>query len=375
MLVGHARHGRSEDGFAAFHKMQEEGLKPDKVTFLTILSACNHPKFLERGKQLHAQITTARFDSDVRLGNALVKMYTQCGRLEEAQQVFDKLARKDMISWTALLNSYIKFKKVKEARDIFDKMPKRDIICWNSMISGYAKVGDGQKALELLHQMENERVAPDCMTYVVLLNACARIRSLPNALDFHSRVLISGFEGDLYVQNAVIDMYIKCGSVETAKQIFEKMPRRDVVSWNSLLFGLVHSGQRREALDLFLRMQAEKTTRPDGLTFLAVLSACKKEGLFVEASIYFNLMKRDYKIKPTWKHYSLLSKDGVPFKSQLTPKSNAGSGCGSSSSSGAATEDGSDCLVPPEVAKTITADAEKSSDASPSNITSTETIT
>lgn len=373
MLVGHARHGRSEDGFAAFHKMQEEGLKPDKVTFLTILSACNHPKFLERGKKIHAQITMAGFDSDVRLGNALVKMYTQCGRLEEAQQVFDKLARKDMISWTALLNSYIKFKKVKEARDIFDKMPKRDIICWNSMISGYAKVGDGQKALELLHQMEKERVVPDCMTYVVLLNACARIRSLPKALDFHSRVLISGFEGDLYVQNAVIDMYIKCGSVETAKQIFEKMPRRDVVSWNSLLFGLVHSGQRREALDLFLRMQADKTTRPDGLTFLAVLSACKKEGLFVEASIYFNLMKRDYKIKPTWKHYSLLSKDGVPFKSQSTPKSNAGSGCGSSSS--AAAEDGSDCLVPPEVAKTITAGAEKSSDASPSNNTSTETIT
>lgn len=373
MLVGHARHGRSEDGFAAFHKMQEEGLKPDKVTFLTILSACNHPKFLERGKQIHAQITMARFDSDVRLGNALVKMYTQCGRLEEAQQVFDKLARKDMISWTALLNSYIKFKKVKEARDIFDKMPKRDIVCWNSMISGYAKVGDGKKALELLHQMEEERVVPDCMTYVVLLNACARIRSLPKALDFHSRVLISGFEGDLYVQNAVIDMYIKCGSVETAKQIFEKMPRRDVVSWNSLLFGLVHSGQRREALDLFLRMQADRTTRPDGLTFLAVLSACKKEGLFVEASIYFDLMKRDYKIKPTWKHYSLLSKDGIPFKSQLTPKSNVGSGCESSSS--AATEDGSDCLVPPEVAKTITAGAEKSSDASPSKNTSTETIT
>lgn len=288
--------------------MQQDGCTPDKVTYLSILSACNSPKALQQGKQIHAQIIKARMETDVRLGNALVIMYANCGSLSSAQQVFDSLSRKDVVSWTSLLNAYIKFGQVPNARTIFDKMPKRDVVSWNSMINGYAKSSQGGKAVELFHQMEKENIKPDDMTYVGVLKACAGMGSLQQGLDIHSRVLIAGFESDLYVQNALVDMYIKCGSLETARNFFDKMQKRDVVSWNVMIFGFSKRGFGKEAVELYERMLSAGA-KPDSITFAGVLSACKNEGLVEELRSYFASMRRDYGIKPTWQHYNLLSRE------------------------------------------------------------------
>lgn len=307
MIAGYVHQGCTEEAYALFCKMQQEGVKPDKVTLLSVLGACTNPKTLQRGKEIHALITKAGFESDVRLGNALISMYAKCGSIPCARQVFDKMPEKDIISWTAVMNLYCKCGSVLEAHQIFARMPKRDVVAWNAMISGYARLKRGEKALELFHQMERENAVPDSVTFTSALNACASIASLEKGKEIHSQVVKAGFGTYSFVQNALVDMYTKCRKLATARELFDRIVDRDVVTWNAMILGYAQNKQGKEALVLYERMVTEGV-KPDRVTFIAVLLACRNEGLMEDRRRYFTSMRQDHGIKPTWQHYNLLSR-------------------------------------------------------------------
>eukprot|EP01018_Ginkgo_biloba_P026238 Gb_36365 [translate_table: standard] len=274
MIGGYAKEGQCEETLKVYHQMQRAGIQPDEFTFPLILKACANLSALQQGKEIHYHIVRNGFESDVFVGAALVDMYAKCGSIENARQVFDKMSRRDLVSWTA-------------------------------MISGYSQNGHASEALALFDQMQLADETPDPVTLVSVLSACTDLGALQQGKWVHNCIIRSGFDSNIYVGSALIDMYAKCGSVKIARQLFDKMSTRNVVSWSAMIAGYGMHGQGEEALALFSRM-LETGLKPNYITFVAVLSACSHAGLVDEGWKYFECMSRDYGIKPRLKHYACI---------------------------------------------------------------------
>ncbi|CAK9856717.1 unnamed protein product, partial [Sphagnum jensenii] len=311
MIAAYAKEGYTDDAFKLFYQMDEDDLKPDKAAYISILTACVSPALLEQGKQIHCQIIKDGLQTDVRVANALISMYVRCGSMVDAHQIFDNLPQRDVVSWTAIIGRYSQHHmysrcgSVEDARKVFDKLPRRDVISWTAMISACAQHGLGKEAISLFWQMEQEGVKPDKVTFNTVLNACASLAVLDKGRQVHACIIEAGFERDVFVGNALVDMYSKAGSLEDARQAFDNISLRDVVSWSTMILAYAQHGHGQEALQLFEQMQ-EEGVKPDLITFMGVLSACSNVGLVDEGQRYFQSMSRDHALTPTVEHYGCM---------------------------------------------------------------------
>jgi len=168
---------------------------------------------------------------------------------------------------------YAKYGSIEEAWTVFEKMPSRNVVTWTTIILGHLQYQRWQRALELFEKMRQEGVQPDSVTFVGVLNACASILTLEEGRCVHQQTVEFGCDSDVFVGNSLVDMYAKCGSIEDAWRVFNKMPSRNVVPWNAMVLGHVKCGQGQKALELFQQMQ-QKGVRPNSVTFVGVLKAC-----------------------------------------------------------------------------------------------------
>ncbi|CAM6092735.1 unnamed protein product [Calypogeia fissa] len=255
-----------------FRQMQQEGLEPNSVSFVAVLKACASLGALDVGMNIHEQIIYLGMESDVVLGNGLIDMYAKCGRVNDAWRVFKM-------------------------------MPTRSVVSWNTMIHGYVKCGQGQMALETYERMQRDGMEPDSVTFVGMLNACASLAALEQGKALHEQILRKGLEGDIFVANSLVDMYAKCGNIEYASSVFNKMCTRNLVSWNVMLGGRSMHGHATEALAHFERMCAEGVEM-DKVTFVSLIAACSHAGLVDEGVNYFNSMSSFYGIPSATENYA-----------------------------------------------------------------------
>jgi len=151
--------------------------------------------------------------------------------------------------------------------------------------------------------MQGVGVKPDLKTFASVLSACADLAAVEQGMEIHKEIIISGFQIDaLSVQNALLDMYAKCGIIEKARDVFDKMHKRDVVSWNTIIAGNAMHGYGKGALQLFDQMQ-NLGIEPNHVTLLGVLSACCHAGLVAEGRQYFDCMSQNYNVTPRMEHY------------------------------------------------------------------------
>eukprot|EP01018_Ginkgo_biloba_P025036 Gb_28343 [translate_table: standard] len=272
MIAGCTHHGHMEKALRLFCKMQQAGVKVNPFTYASMLTACACLAVLEQGKQVHAHIIIRGFEPQGVLGTALVDMYAKCGCLTKA------------------------FK-------IFHEMSQRDLVLFNAMIAGCAQQGYGEEALILFHQMQRKRMRPNQITFASALSACSSIAALQQGKQVHAHIIKNGFELDVVLGNAFVDMYAKCGMIESAHQVFNKMFKKNVVSWTAMIAGYGNHGNGNEAVCLFEEMQ-RVGTKPNHITFLAVLSACSHAGLVDKGWQIFDSMRRDHHITPSSKHYA-----------------------------------------------------------------------
>jgi pentatricopeptide repeat protein len=141
------------------------------------------------------------------------------------------------------------------------------------MISGYVKCGQGQKALDLFQQMQQEGVELDPITLVGVLNVCASVVALDEGMHAHELIMQCGWDSDVFLGSSLVDMYAKCGSMHNACRVFNKMSTWDLVTWIAMIFGHLKCGQGYEALELFRKMWQE-AVQPGPVTFIGVLNAC-----------------------------------------------------------------------------------------------------
>lgn len=274
MIAGYAQNDQAEEAIKLFGQMNRASMKMDHFTFGSVLSAFADLAVVEYGKQIHAKIIKTRFELDDCVGNAVVDMYAKCGSIDDACQQFNRMHVRDRISWTAL-------------------------------ITGYAQNGRNEEALEQFCQMLQTNIKANQFTFASILSACASLASLEKGKQITAHVVKSGFETDVFVGGALIDMHAKCGSMEEAHKVFCKMPEHNVVSWTAMIMGYAQHGNAKYALQFFEQMQ-KAGMKPNHITFVGVLFACSHVGLVDEGYRYFDSMSRDYCITPRVEHYACM---------------------------------------------------------------------
>eukprot|EP01018_Ginkgo_biloba_P030301 Gb_17294 [translate_table: standard] len=305
MIRMYAKNGPCEEALSLYYQMQQEGTRPDNFTFPLVLKACAALLALQEGKEIHYHIVRSRLESDVFVAAGLIDMYAKCGCIEDARQVFDKMSRRDLVSWNTMIAGYAKCGNVEIARHLFDRMPERNVVSWTAMIAGYVQNGYFNEALTLYDQMQQTEIKPNRVTLVSVLPACAHLGALQQGKWIHDYVIRSGLESDVSLQTALVNMYAKCGQLDVARHLFDKMSKRDIVSWNAMIAGYGMHGHGEDAIALFVQMQ-QTGLKPDDVTFIGVLSACSHTGLVDEGWQYFDCMRQDYSLTPKMEHYACM---------------------------------------------------------------------
>ncbi|XP_077210055.1 pentatricopeptide repeat-containing protein At2g22410, mitochondrial-like [Tasmannia lanceolata] len=306
LIDGYGQNNLPDEALRLFNLMVLRNVELNEVTMITVLSACSQMGVLSIGRSIHNYIEKKNVNLSVNLLNALVDMYSKCGCLDIAREVFDKMEHKDVFSWTSMINGYAKFGDLKLARQLFDEMPERNVVSWNAMIAGYSQTNQPNEALGLFHEMRIEHVRPTEGTLVSVLSACAQSGCFDlGRWIYHYFIDKKRVELSVILANAFIDMYAKCGSIDTASTLFCEMPGRDLVSWNSMIAAYAVHGYGEKALMLFEQMKSEGFS-PDDITFVGVLSACSHGGLVVEGREHFQNMSRIFGIEPKVEHYACM---------------------------------------------------------------------
>lgn len=241
-------------------------LKPDFYTYPSVLKACGGKGRISCGKIIHGCLIKAGFITDVVVGSSLLGMYAKCNGFEYAVQVFDE-------------------------------MPVKDVACWNAVISCYYQSGKFEEALQYFEMMRRCGFEPDSVTITTAISSCARLLDFDRGREIHRELIHSRFLLDSFVSSALVDMYGKCGDLEMATEIFEQIPRKTIVAWNSMIAGYGLKGDSISCIKLFNRMHNEGL-KPSLTTLSSILmagsrSACLQEGTLVHGYIVRNGIQPD----------------------------------------------------------------------------------
>ncbi|MQL86067.1 hypothetical protein Taro_018585 [Colocasia esculenta] len=307
MITGLARNGHNFEALKLFHNMVVSGLEPDQYTIVGLLLCCGQINDSFKVKSIHAW-TVRRTPADnwgIILCNALLDMYAKCGEMDIALRIFEGLKEKDAFSWNTMIARFSDHGNLDLAHRLFDQMPNKDLVSCNSLLSGYAQSKNWNSAIKVFGDMIAYNVRPDKLSIVTLVCSAADLGLLYEGRVLHGWLYKNNIELDAFMASALIDMYCKCGSVDRAIMIFNKIPQRDVAAWTAMISGLACHGRGAKAAELFYKMQ-EDGIIPNSLTFIAVLTACSHAGLVNDGCIIFEAIKQSYGIDHTVEHYGCL---------------------------------------------------------------------
>ncbi|THG21248.1 putative pentatricopeptide repeat-containing protein At1g64310 [Camellia sinensis] len=271
MIFGYGCCGYWDKGLLLFSRMQSMGRQPDGYTLVGLISSLADPSLLEIGQGIHGFCLKNGFDSNTHIVSVLVSMYSRCKCLNSALKVFDSLLEPDLVTWSAL-------------------------------ITGFSQFGDSEKALIFFKKMNMEGKKADPILIASLLAAIAQLAIVGPGSEIHSYVLRHGFESEVMVSSALIDMYSKCGFLRLGIQVFERTLERNTISYNSLISALGLHGLASDAFVIFKEM-LEKGCEPDESTFSALLCACCHAGLVRDGQEYFRKMTDEFGMEAKTEHY------------------------------------------------------------------------
>lgn len=240
-MVAFVRSNKLCDAIELYLQMRQSNVEPDPVTFVTLLGACCIPGTTIKGLILHASIIETGFESDVRIGSALVTMYS-------------------------------KTKNVEEARTVFSQVRSRNVIMWNAMLTAHVESGHYSQALSLYEEMRPYKMS-NHVTYIKVLSACTALTLILYGMAIHASVVMQKLESYNLLGTALLNLYGKCGSIKSARRVFDKLPLRDLVTWNAMLSVYVLNEHEKETFEFYRQMLVESMI-PDRYTFNTLLSAC-----------------------------------------------------------------------------------------------------
>ncbi|KAH0910892.1 hypothetical protein HID58_034213 [Brassica napus] len=272
IIRGYAASSQPSLAFSWYRSMLSSSLcRVDALTCSFTLKACARALCSSATAQLHAQINRRGLFADALLCTTLLDAYSKNG---------------DLIS----------------AHKLFDEMPVRDVASWNALIAGLASGNRAHEALELYKRMESEGVRRNEVTVVAALGACSHLGAIQEGENIHGYVKVLNLDQNVFVSNATIDMYTKCGFVDKAFQVFDQFTsKKSIVTWNTMIMGFAVHGEARKALEIFQKLE-HNSIKPDDVSYLAALTACRHAGLVEYGTSIFNSMACNG-VEPNMKHY------------------------------------------------------------------------
>ncbi|CAF1783535.1 pentatricopeptide repeat-containing protein At5g15340, mitochondrial-like [Brassica napus] len=310
LLSSLSRCGYLVDSMKLFVEMRRKRVEIDDVAAVCFFGVCAKLEDLGFGEQGHGFAAKTGLLTSVKVCNALMDMYGKCGFVGEVRRLFETLEEKSVVSWTVVLDAVVKWEGLENGREVFDGMPERNAVAWTVMVAGYVGGGFTGEALELLEEMVFKcGYGLNFVTLCSVLSACARSGNLVIGRWVHVYALKMEEEEEscndhVMVGTALVDMYAKCGDIDSSIKVFRSMRKRNVVTWNALFSGLAMHGKGKTVIDMFQEMVRE-VKRPDNLTFSAVLSACSHSGLVEEGWQCFHRL-RSHGLEPKVEHYACM---------------------------------------------------------------------
>ncbi|XP_022145861.1 putative pentatricopeptide repeat-containing protein At5g13230, mitochondrial [Momordica charantia] len=242
MIASYAENDCFSEALELFSQMRVVGFKPNNFTFAGVLKACLGLQDFSAGRTVHCSALKTSYEQDLYVGVALLELYTRCGGNDDA--------------WRA-----------------FGDMPKKDVIPWSFMIARFAQSGQSEKAVELFCQMRRTFVMPNEFTFSSVLQASAALEALDLGRTIHGHALKAGLSADVFVSNALMACYAKCGCIEKSMELFEALSYKNDVSWNTIIVGYVQLGVAEKALSLFSNMLGYEVPATE-VTYSSILRAC-----------------------------------------------------------------------------------------------------
>ncbi|KAK3210889.1 hypothetical protein Dsin_015595 [Dipteronia sinensis] len=236
ILSGYTQTGNyGVEAISAFIEMVRVGIRLDHVSFTSAISACGHERNLELGRQIHGLSTKTGYGTHVSVGNVLMSTYSKCEVNEDAKLVFDRIKRRNVVSWTTIIS-----------------INEKD-------------------AVSLFNDMRLDGVYPNDVTFIGLIHAISTGKLVEEGKMIHGFCLKTSFVSELNVCNSLITMYAKLESMHDSRRIFEELNYREIISWNALISGYAQNGLFQAALLTFLSTIME--SKPNQYTFGSILSA------------------------------------------------------------------------------------------------------
>ncbi|XP_020106397.1 putative pentatricopeptide repeat-containing protein At3g25060, mitochondrial [Ananas comosus] len=273
MITGFVNAGEPLEAIGMYKRMRLEGMEGDGIAMVGLVQASAALGDVRMGCSVHGYMVRREINLDVLVETSLVDMYAKNGFLD-----------------TALF--------------IFNRMPYKNVVSWSALISGYAQNGLAGDALSMLIKMQDCGLEPDLVALVSAILACSQMGCLKLGKSIHCFIQ-RRFEFERISATAVIDMYSKCGSLISARALFDRISSRDLISWNTMIASYGAHGCGKHALSLFREMNKTKIN-PDQATFASLLSALGHSGFVEEGRYWFDRMVREYRIKPGEKHYACI---------------------------------------------------------------------
>ncbi|GMI85112.1 Organelle transcript processing 72 [Hibiscus trionum] len=256
LISGYNQMGAFDKAMMVFSEARKACLKLDKFTYAGALNVCTQTGDLRQGKLIHGLIVVSGLSEIGFLSNSLIDMYCKC-------------------------------ECVDQARFLFENSKEIDEISWNTLIAGYVRMNKNEEMLKLLTSMHRNGLNLNTYTMGSVLKACCTNMDVGIMCGkmLHGCIMKLGFDIDIVVGTALLDMYAKMGELHSAIKIFTSMPNRNIVMYNAMISGFIETGSiskecANEACRLFFEVQRQGL-KPSKFTFSSMLKACIAVGDFV----------------------------------------------------------------------------------------------
>ncbi|KAI3457158.1 hypothetical protein Pfo_013821 [Paulownia fortunei] len=302
LMLGYSNRG-SSFSIRLLQEMIHSGYYPNGMSFSIVIKSSLKTELL----QLHSLTIKMGYHENAYVSSSLISSYARNGLVSDALifvgsgNTMLPVVSSNIIAW--IYNQTGQYEKTQE---LYAAMENPDTISWNILIAACSRNGDYKETFELFDHMRRSQVCPDNYTFVSLFSVCTKLCNLALGSSLHGLLVKTDFKlCDTFVCNTMIDMYGKCGGIESSIKIFNEMTKKNIISWTALVSALGLHGYANEALKRFGEME-RMGIKPDKVAFLAVLSACRHVGLVKQGMNLFSQMKLKYGVEPEIDHYLLV---------------------------------------------------------------------
>ncbi|KAH0634654.1 hypothetical protein KY290_038055 [Solanum tuberosum] len=241
MISAFVHNGLFEEAFLLFNRSRESGLFPNSMTVMALTQSCVAMGSKCPCESVHAMVVKLGLVFDIQVNNSLLFLYSSLMELPAAWEIFDTMEEKDVISWSTMMSLLVHLEYASDAIKIF------------------------------LH-MRDSTNEYDHLILMNLISACGISGNLKMGKSVHAQVITQGFGSELPLHNAMITMYARCEDLNSSRTVFDHSTMKSMVSWTSIISGLLHNGRPREALDMFIRVRIEENFFIDSVLLVSALT-------------------------------------------------------------------------------------------------------